>query len=266
MITALKLCANHDGFAVSSDPKFRVRGQVVTLEDVLAYFKRNKKYKDIDNILSWVADKPSNTIQMMPNVELILPSMEEDLEQHDNSETPSSSTVANSSHSQSQGSEATSSIRPSASETQLALAPLYSRAQSNRISPQISPPPDLRTIEKIIQLSGSYCADYLQSWWALNHKEPTYHKHTAHGTFGHNMQDAIFHTIHTGSPQQGFLSAFGMIEDMLRESHPMCIAQIFAIICELLAAQQGTSSKKATFCQEYLIYYWGSWLRLPECI
>ena len=72
----------------------------------------------------------------------------------------------------------------------------------------------------------------------MKHLEPVIHQDTVHDYFEHKIQNGIWVILHQNHPPRAFAhfdSAFDMIWALLKNKHPMSLAQLFAVICELAA-------------------------------
>ena len=100
----------------------------------------------------------------------------------------------------------------------------------------IDSPTVYRIDEKLVSLSAEYILFYQGSPDAAKHSEPLAHRDTKHGIFGNQMQQGIAALLQRNDNLlafQYFDKGCSMIKDLLAGNHPMAIAQVLAIVCEL---------------------------------
>ena len=187
MRTALQCLVDSGSHGAHPQAKFRIRGRIVTLDQILAYFKR----KHIHDPFQWLAAQQGDGFKLSSHVTLLAPDM-----QISGSSSPDTGTPL---------------------EFPITLS-------------------QQQTIDQLLAESRTYCQNYLTSGVAPSHTEPQVHHNTDHGQFGHRMQDGIFY-LSRGDLGLGFKyfnSAFGLVRHIIKAASPMSLAQIAAIICELL--------------------------------
>jgi hypothetical protein len=187
MRTALQRLVDSGSQDAYPQTKFRIRARIVTLEQVLAYFRR----RHIHDPFQWLVAQQGDGFEMSCHVTLLAPDMQISGNSSPNTATPLEFPITS---------------------------------------------PQQQTIDQLLAESRTYCRHYLTSGVAQSHIEPQVHHDTDHGQFGHRMQDGIFY-LSRGDLDLGFQyfhSAFGLVPPIIKAASPMSLAQIAAIICELL--------------------------------
>jgi hypothetical protein len=109
----------------------------------------------------------------------------------------------------------------------------------------LQPPSVFHSAERLIDLSISYCNSFVWSPTHIFHLEPEVHHLTAHGEFGNKMQDGIAAVLRISPAELAtpyFADAFQLLDTLVREHHPMGLAQMYAVLCELAAAVASTAA------------------------
>ena len=99
-------------------------------------------------------------------------------------------------------------------------------------------------LEHLTYTVSAYISSYTASPRSLTHTEPAVHSHTVHAMFASRMQDGISLLLlpasashdPEGSTSRAFNSfqkAFDMISQILSNDHPMSLALVLTVICEL---------------------------------
>ena len=117
-------------------------------------------------------------------------------------------------------------------------------------------PPPFNDTEILVRYARSYCYSYLDSQEAKMHVEPTIHHFTEHGQFGHKFQDGISAILHQDNKVLAFThfdSAFGRLGALLKDNHPMSLAQLHAVICELAVRAAPSSGSGVERTKQYAL-------------
>jgi hypothetical protein len=229
MRTAVQMFANHRETGSRKSSHFRIRGQVVTYSEIVRYFRR----KGIQDPIRWVESLSDDGFSASPDVTLL---------------TPSSSL----SGSDSELTGAEEPRLPGAGERRATKPTILQNAEPHRsnefrhclMEKHAEKLPTWRVplhpahhflSDKILWHVRDYCAAYVDSLPALQHEEPVIHQYTIHGLFGQRMQDGVNFLLLGQNCRafDSFQSAFGMVRDLLRDNHPMSLAQMMANVCEL---------------------------------
>ncbi|KAG9251903.1 uncharacterized protein F5Z01DRAFT_682966 [Emericellopsis atlantica] len=85
-----------------------------------------------------------------------------------------------------------------------------------------------------------YCMAYIGLGRAGLVHEPEVHQFTTHGRFGDRMQEGLAQMVHVRGGSAGgafvhFGRAFDLVRPLLQDCHPMSLAQLLAVACELAA-------------------------------
>ena len=230
MRTAVALIAHDRARWAVHHPRFRIRGQEVTYTDILNYFKR----KQISDPIAWVIAAAGDGFVASPDVELL--------------DTASSGSVENSeSADTAETRDGTASItRPAQQEATPKLAEFSNWQPEPSKSAEIAlrrPILGSSIIHPHTHLAGDrvtwvmrdYITSYLESPRARTHKEPTLHRFTLHANFAQRMQSGIFLSKKNEMVKAfgSFKGGFDMIQEMLKNDHPMAISMLMSVICEL---------------------------------
>lgn len=225
MRTAIQLISENGYDGQGPEPRFRIRDRVVPYSEALRYFRR----KGILDPLNWLRSLPSDGFVPSSDVKLVTVQ----------SEAGSLCTTDEDDHSATgpwlqalpQG------IRhvPMADTTQLTLDPgdaevLLPMHISLTMQPFLS-----SGAEQVVHRVNSYCDKYLSSSRSLEHTEPAVHHLTTHAVFAQRMQDGTASLLRNerASAFNDFDSAFALVRDLLTDHHPMSIALILSVICQL---------------------------------
>lgn len=215
----------------AQEPQFLIRGRLVKYEEVIQYFRR----RGIDDPTRWV--RASGDIsQEHPDVQL-LPANQGPVTDHSQSEAFGSQR----SHCNHQ--KRTTQCRlPGSGETRPRNAD-HGRGDATRPqgASQLTNEPSLPRVyehgARAIWQMQSYCSWYLESGRDVNHPEPHIHQFTIHGRFGDRMQNGISLLLR-GETQLAFDSfecGFGLLEDLLKDNHPMGLALYMSVLSELVS-------------------------------
>ncbi|KAF4344387.1 hypothetical protein FBEOM_1781 [Fusarium beomiforme] len=195
MVAALRLLDPDPTLWPVPEPWFLIRGRHVALNEVLRYFRR----KGIQNPIQWC--RSAAVHQDEPTVSML---------QEGNSpvEGPSEGSL-------------TLAALSSASSVALSMSP-------------VNIPTPIYTLEQKAAASlTDYCAVYLSHDL---HPEPEVHQFTTHGRFGDRIQEGLAQMLRGGPGAfPHFNQAFALVRPLLSDCHPMGLAQLLAIVCELSA-------------------------------
>lgn len=100
-------------------------------------------------------------------------------------------------------------------------------------------PMPIFTLEQIAAARlRDYCAGYLGLGFVAIHQEPEVHQFTTHGRFGDRMQEGLAQMMRGGPGAfPNFRHAFDLVQPLLSDCHPMSLAQLLVIACELSACR-----------------------------
>lgn len=221
--------------------RFRVRHRIVTWKELVTYFKRKK----IDDPIQWIQARYMDTSELSSDVVILTPRTSLDGAEDDSMQTE----IVNGSMGGSPSlhrplvdhdgnSLATEDRSCEINQETLEMVPSNGMPVS-AISPTKGPstPINIRRADEVLWHMRDYCNGYIGSVWDLKHSEPPIHHQTTHGLFGHRIQDGVSFILQ-GKVNLGFESlnsAFGLIAELLRDHHPMALAQLITVICELVA-------------------------------
>ena len=226
MRTAVALLANDHSRSWSTySPRFRIRGRIVTYPEVLQYFRRKK----IGDPVAWIRNNQGDTFVASPEVKLLSP------ESDDGVEGPPSPDEADSPM------DTKTAIVPASPPPQTEFQSSQQLINSPKTWEQsivgisIIHPAQHLPGDKAIWVMRDYCASYIESPRASTHKEPQLHRLTTHAYFAHRMHNGIFSFLkgETIGAIGNFEGAFGLIREIFRNDHPMSIAMLMSVICEL---------------------------------
>jgi hypothetical protein len=225
MRTAVALLANDRSRSWSTySPRFRIRGRIVTYPEVLQYFRRKK----INDPVAWIKSHRDDGFVASPEVKLLGPEAVDIIDDSPSPEEVESPT------------DMTTTIVPATPQRttfqpsqQLINTPKtwdQSLVGSSIIHPAQHLPGD-----KAIWIMRDYCLSYLESPRASTHREPQLHRLTTHAYFAHRMQNGIFAFLagETIPAIANFEGAFNLTREIFRNDHPMSIAMLMSVICEL---------------------------------
>jgi hypothetical protein len=250
MRTAVQMLADNRATGSRKSCHFKIRGQVVTYSEVLRYFRR----KGIQDPIHWVESLLDDGFSASPDVTLLTPSSS--LSGSDSELTGAEEpelTISN--EGRSKKSTKLPNTEPHHSN-EFCLCLMEKHAQTLPTTNLLLHPAHHLLSDKIMWHMRDYCAAYVESLSAAQHKEPVIHQYTIHGLFGQRMQDgANFLLLGQNSRAfDSFQSAFGMVRDLLRDNHPMSLAQMMANVCELSLYQMTPLIKQlVTYIREMAV-------------
>jgi hypothetical protein len=240
MCTAAQMIALRATDLPVEHTKFRIRRRIVTWKELVAYFRRRKIHDPIE----WTQTRPMDASQFSSDVILLTPRTSvtgsddefEDTEITDRNEeyNPTNLHIVPEGHSGPAMEEVSCDVYQMSEEMALSNA-IAMAAVSPKQRP--STPFTFRRADDILWHMRNYCDGYIESIWDLKHSEPLVHHQTTHGLFGHRVQDGVSFILQ-GKVDLGFKSldgAFGLITELLHDHHPMALAQVITVICELVA-------------------------------
>ncbi|KAI4257365.1 MAG: hypothetical protein L6R42_005719 [Xanthoria sp. 1 TBL-2021] len=224
MRTALHLILSSGQQWLHGEPTFLINGYKVAFGRILRYYRRRHIYDPFE----WFRNQPSDGFQPSADVALlaIMGTVSNDEE-----DIPRSTVVSPiSKH------PTAASLPPNngSSETTVSSRPLL--MASDRLYTPLRSPLRFGITEQLVNAAASCCYVYLDSGWATVHSEPEVHQYTIHGRFGLKMQDGISAILHDGNAIASFThfqSAFDKLGSLIQDIHPMSLAQVYVIICEL---------------------------------
>ncbi|EXL47382.1 hypothetical protein FOCG_11567 [Fusarium oxysporum f. sp. radicis-lycopersici 26381] len=195
MVAALRLLDPDPASWPVPEPWFVIRGRHVPLHEILRYFRR----KGIQNPIHWCR---STAVSQEESAVRLLKEGDSPVE----GTSEGSSTLA-------------------------ALSSANSVAMS--MSPVNIPTPIFTLEQKAAASLTDYCGVYLSQ---DIHPEPEVHQFTTHGRFGNRMQEGLAQMMRGGPGAfPHFHQAFDLVQPLLADCHPMSLAQLLAIVCELSA-------------------------------
>lgn len=195
MVAALRLLDPDPASWPVPEPWFVIRGRHVLLHEILRYFRR----KGIQNPIHWC--RSAAVSQEEPPVRLL-----------QEGDSPVEGT-----------SEGSSTIAALSSASSVAMS----------MSPVNIPTPIFTLEQKAAASLTDYCGVYLSH---EIHPEPEVHQFTIHGRFGNRMQEGLAQMVRGGPGAfPHFHQAFDLVQPLLSDCHPMSLAQLLAIVCELSA-------------------------------
>ena len=223
--------------------RFRIRHRIVTWKELASYFRRKK----ITDPIQWVRAQSLDIADLSSDVTLLTPGTSDGESETDSIETEviygsQESTPPPSMHPPSEDQDrsilaldtTSFDIRQTIQETMF-----DSDVFVSTMSPMQRPPTlaNTRRLDGVLWHMREYCNAYVGSPLDLKHTEPSVHHETTHGLFGSRVQDGVA-LLSQGKATLGFESlngAFGLTAELLRDHHPMAIAQLITVICELIA-------------------------------
>lgn len=226
MRTAVALLANDRSRSWSTySPRFRIRGRIVTYPEVQQYFRRKK----IGDPVAWIKRNQDDGFVASPEVKLLGP------ESEGGSESLSNVDEAESVDDASTAIVPTSQNRRSEEEGHQQLINSPKTWEQSIVGISIIHPAQHLAGDKAIWVMRDYCASYLESPRAKNHREPQLHRLTTHAYFAHRMQNGIFSFLkgETIGAIANFEGAFNLTKEIFRNDHPMSLAMLMSVICEL---------------------------------
>ncbi|KAK9416278.1 hypothetical protein SUNI508_01695 [Seiridium unicorne] len=246
MRTALHLLAQlgyTDALMPPGDFPVQIRDISVPFKTIRNYYRR----KNIYTPFAWLRTHPQDDFMPNSNVGLILDFAPDSDNLQENS---ASSTYVNS---PTCVSDATSmEHRAVASASPSPTASLGGIGQ-----PLVSPV--FQNLQQFLCLAHDYSDVYLNSTPASLDAEPRIHRDTIHGQFGHAMQEGIAAVFcYEGPPPEDhvsrafgyFQSAFGKVDLLLKGQHPMSLALVFSVVCEMAAgiSKNSVDASSHTLC------------------
>jgi hypothetical protein len=226
MRTAVALLANDRSRSWSTySPRFRIRGRIVTYPEVLQYFRRKK----INDPVAWIRSNRNDGFVASPEVKLLSP------ESVDDADNPPSPEEAESPADTSTAIVPASRPPPTDFQSRQQLINTPKTWDQSLVGSSIIHPAQHLAGDKAIWIMRDYCASYLESPRALTHREPQLHRLTTHAYFAHRMQNGIFSFLkgETIPAIANFEGAFNLTREIFRNDHPMSIAMLMSVICEL---------------------------------
>ena len=226
MCTVAQLVAANGNRWSTTERRVLIRDQLVEWQEVLRYFRRKK----INDPIRWAMSLPP--LEVLKSDVQLVGTPDENPNSPDNESLNFDETTANN-H---EPVHDTTIFDPDAQmgeEYELVEALLQpSNLPTTPTSPLI-----FHRGDKILWEMRGYCTLYLESPPANTHIEPTWHQHTTHGRFGNRFQDgiALLQRGQSGTGFESLQSAFGLIRDLVRNHHPMSLALLMAVVCELAA-------------------------------
>lgn len=210
MVSALRLLDPDPALWPTPEPWFLIRGRQVAMSEVLRFFRR----KGIRNPIQWcrsaVIDRDAPAVTLIH--ERISPV---------------------------DGTSEDSLTLGALSSTHSSVMPAAFLSMSRQTSPVNIYAPILTVEQRAVGSLRDYCAVYLGLGIAAIHQEPPVHQFTTHGRFGDRMQEGLAQMMRRGPGAfPNFRRAFDLVQPLLSDCHPMSIAQLLAIACELSAKSQ----------------------------
>ena len=205
---------------------FSIREREVPFDEIMRYYHR----KDILDPFEWLVAQPAG-FQLVPDVVLLPPlnaGLPSDFEVTDALDDLSDD--APSSQSRSSG-VSDNTTQTSSGQRDLSIVP------SDSLGSVLQSPKQYRNVEQLVNIAKSYCREYLHSPRAQADDEPAVHHFTVHGQFGHKIQDGIAAVLYQGDLRQSRVhlrSASSLLPTLLQRCHPMGLAQLFAVLCEMV--------------------------------
>ncbi|KAF9774865.1 hypothetical protein IL306_007109 [Fusarium sp. DS 682] len=228
MVAALRLLDPDTALWPVPEPWFLIRGRHVSLDEVLRYFRR----KGIQNPIQWC--RSAAVHQDEPTVSLLQ--------------------------------EGSSPVDGTSEGSSILAALSSARGVALHMSPVYIPTPIFTLEQKAAASLTDYCAVYLSHDL---HPEPEVHQFTTHGRFGNRMQEGLAQMIREGPGAfPHFNQAFDLVRPLLSDCHPMSLAQILAIVCELSAYKEPSAYKIQAVLSSLLQYSaaMASTLRTPSSL
>lgn len=221
MCAAIHLLAGEDLDALDGRTSFTIRSEAVTLTEVRRYFRR----KGISDPAAHVKQRPDEDSFADEDVVLDTKISKSDPPQ----EARQLLTPSDSSQSQATASPPVGSER----ETTQPGAECLDLQPSANI--HIKMTTFRRDFERILWSVAAYIGSYSSSVRRTQHIEPQVHHLTVYGKFGARFQEGIslMTRANTGAAFQNFRQAFALLKDYLADDHPMSLALILTLICEL---------------------------------
>lgn len=227
MRTAIALLAKDRSRSWSTySPRFRIRGRIVTYPEVLQYFRRKK----INDPFAWIRSNRDDGFVASPEVKLLDP------EPIDTVDSPSSlEEEADSPAEETTTVVPASSQSPTVCQSSQQLINTPKSWDQSLVGSSIIHPAQHLPGDQAIWIMRDYCTSYLESPRAQTHREPQLHRLTTHAYFAHRMQNGIFSFLagETIPAIANFEGAFNLTREIFRNDHPMSIAMLMSVICEL---------------------------------
>ena len=221
--------------------RFRIRHRIVTWKELASYFRRKK----ITDPIQWVRAQSMDIADLSSDVTLLTPGTSDGESESDSIETEivygNQESTPPSMHPPSEDQETGSLAldRTSNINRTIQEAMYGSDVFLSTVSPMQRPstPANTQRVDCVLWHMREYCKAYVGSQLDLKHSEPLVHHETTHGLFGNRIQDGVVLLLQ-GKSDLGLESlngAFELAAELLRDHHPMAIAQIITVICELVA-------------------------------
>ena len=209
-------------------PMFLIRGRMVSTGDIARYWRR----KDVYEPFAWHLTHLQDDFELSPEVAIIQPPNIAPLSSYkalNDSPTRLGSNSATNLPETGVAADHVATQLPTSLKNSAALA-------SNSPGRHLSSPLHFGHTEQMVWLTKSYCSSYLESHRAMTDSERPVNHFTVYGRFGHDIQDGISAVLYQGGAAGAFRyfhSASDKLEELLRNSHPMALAQLYAVLCEL---------------------------------
>ena len=214
----------------NGEPMFIIRGRRVSFGQIRTYYRRKNIYKLFEWHLALLAQS-STEFQLDPDVILLPPPAHTSISDPEIIANPILTTFLE--HTTLESAE---HIAEEISNNSSESWSDRSSSLDEDVPRTIASPKPFRQTERLISLATSYCSYYLNLSQIRIDLEPTVHLETDHGRFGHEVQDGVATILYHSNYAKAmalFDRAFGRLKDILKSDHPMGLAQVLAVTCEL---------------------------------